>query len=116
MANVQEIFDRIQQTKKEQRELRASYREVLQGSKSYQDTISELRTLKEKKKKIEQSFKAEFQTEMDKLERIKIDLESDREMMSDLAFNQLIKGEKFKIKDVYDNEYEPVFSVKFKKI
>jgi hypothetical protein len=46
---------------------------------------------------------------------MKIDLDSDMEMISDLALNQLMKGETVKVKDEYEVEYDPLFTVKFKK-
>lgn len=116
MADLQEVFDRIQETKKEQRDLRSSYRDALANSQSYQDTIEELRVLREKKKKIESGIKDDFRGEFDRLDRIKLDLEADKEVMSDLAFNQLIKGETIALIDQYENKYEPVFSVRFQKI
>ncbi len=116
MANLQTIFDRMQETKKEQSELKKSYRESLANSKSYQDVVEELTKLRDKKKKIEGAIKDDFKSEFSRLEQIKLDLESDKEIMSDLAMNQLVKGESIKIIDQYENQYEPVFNVKFKKI
>ncbi len=116
MANLQDIFNRIQQTKKEQRELKTVYRDSLANSQTYQNVVEEIKTLKDKKKKIEDDIKSDFRSEFDRLERIKIDLESDKEMMSDLAFNQLVKGEKIELTDQYENQYEPIFSVRFKKL
>ena len=37
-------------------------------------------------------------------------------MMSDIALNKIMKGETVEITDQYDNKYEPLFSVKFRKI
>ena len=49
------------------------------------------------------------------IQDLKIDIESDQEMLNDIAMLKYTKGEPIEIKDKYDNEYEPVFSVKFKK-
>ena len=36
-------------------------------------------------------------------------------MMTDLAMSMMMKGETVAVKDQYDNAYEPVFKVSFKK-
>ena len=115
MAQLQEIFDRIKDQKKEQRILRESYKNALANSVSYQNTLEELDRLKEKKRSKEESIKAEMKSDFDKIERLKLDIASDNEMLSDLAMNQLMSGKTVEIIDEYGNRYEPQFSVKFKK-
>ena len=72
--------------------------------------------MREKKKQIEQTTKEQFSGEFIKLEDLKIDIESDQEMLNDIALNKVMKGESIEIRDEYDNEYEPLFSVKFRKM
>ncbi|MBP6942876.1 MAG: hypothetical protein KBB55_02415 [Candidatus Buchananbacteria bacterium] len=114
MSNLQEVFARIQQTTKEQREIKKSYRDVLTANGEYQQLAEELKTLKARKAEIERTVKEEFSAEFTKLDDLKIDLESDRELLSDLALNQLMKGETVEIMDE-EVRYEPVFNVRFKK-
>jgi hypothetical protein len=116
MAQLQEIFDRIKESKKEQKEIKTIYRDALATSSEYEDIVEELKTLKERKKTIEGDIRSQFSSELDKLESIKLDIATDNEMLSDIALNQLVKGEKLALTDEYDNEYEPSFSVRFKKI
>ena len=54
-------------------------------------------------------------SEITQLEDLKIDIESDQEMLNDMAMTKYAKGESIELKDQYDNTYEPVFVVKFKK-
>lgn len=115
MSRLQDVFNRIQQTKKEQREIKSMYRDALTNSQRYQTVVEELKTLKEKKKKIEDSIKDEFRSEFNKLDTLKLDIENDNLLMSDLAINKLMKGETVEITDEKDNKYEPAFSVRFKK-
>ena len=115
MATLQEIFTRIQKAKKKQKDLRAAYTDALKSSLEYQEIIEKLRAFKEKKKQIEQTTKEQFKHEITELEDIKIDIASDQEMLTDLAINQLMKGETIEIKDEYENTFEPVFKVSFKK-
>ena len=115
MSRIQEVFNRIQKTKKEQREIKAMYRDALANSHRYQEVVEELKAMKEKKKKIEDSIKDDFRSEFNKLDTLKLDVENDTLLMSDLAINKLMKGESLEITDEKDNKYEPTFSVRFKK-
>lgn len=113
---MQEIFNRIQKTKKEQKELKSMYRDALANSQSYQNAVEEIKGLKEKKKKIEDSIKDDFKSEFDKLEILKNDIENDNMLLSDAALSRYLKGENVEITDEHSSKYEPIFSVRFKKI
>ncbi len=116
MQSVQEIFARIQDNKKKQKDLRSAYKDALDTSLEYQEIIEKLTALREKKKQIEQTVKEQFASELTKLDDLKIDLASDTEVLTDLAMTQLMKGETVEVKDEYENTYQPVFKVNFKKI
>ncbi len=111
-----DIFKRIQDRKKEQRELKAMYRDALSVNGGYQKILEELADLKVKKKKIEAGVQADFKDEFNKLEGLKLNIAGDNQLLSDLAITQLTSGEPVKIVDENKIEYEPVFTVRFKKI
>lgn len=115
MANVQEIFDKIKEKQKEQKTIQQIYRDVVANSQEYQNILEEYETIKLKKKKIEESLKTEMRAEMDQLYSIKVDIESEKEILNQATFSKLLKGEEVTITDEYNNKYEPVFSVRFKK-
>jgi uncharacterized coiled-coil DUF342 family protein len=115
-TNIQEVFDRIQKTKKEQKELKNMYRDALNNSGAYQRSLEELKKLREEKKKYEDGVKKEFSSEFDKLEILKNELMNDGQLLSDMVMSQVAKGQKVEIKDEYDTQYEPLFSVRFKKV
>ncbi len=115
MAKLEEIFNKIQNSKKEQREIKAIYKDALTNSGEYKKITEEISELKEKKKSIEEGVKHDFSSEFTKLDSLKTDIESDKTILADIAINQLMKGETVEIIDDYDNKYEPVFSVRFKK-
>ena len=110
-----DVFKRIQDRKKEQRELKTMYRDALSVNADYQQTLEELNVLKLKKKKIEASVASDFKEEFDKLEGLKLNIAGDNQLLSDLAIGQLTSGEPIKIVDENKVEYEPVFTVRFKK-
>lgn len=115
MQDIQEIFNRVNEIKKEQKKIKNAYREALSGSSEYQEISEKLKTQRERKKQIENSIKRDFSSEWSKLEDFKIDLESEFTLLSDAALTKLMKGETVAVTDEYNNTYEPVFSVKFKK-
>ncbi|MFA5886573.1 MAG: hypothetical protein WC863_02195 [Patescibacteria group bacterium] len=110
------VFKRIQDYKKEQRELKAMYRDALSVQGEYQKIKEEQEALKLKKKKIEATVQADFKSEFDKLEGLKLNIAGDNQLLSDLAVNQLVNGEALKIVDENQVAYEPIFSVRFKKV
>ncbi len=115
MIDIQEIFNRIQETKKKQKDIRSSYKEALSASEEYKEIKDKLETLKARKKQIETAIKENFSSELTKLDDLKIDLESDAVMLSDMALSKLMKGETVQVTDQYNNNYEPLFTVRFKK-
>ena len=112
---IQTIFNRIQEIKKEQKKIRAGYHEALSGSSEYQEITEKLKTFRERRKQIENGIKQNFHSEWTKLEDYAIDLESEATLLSDAALTKLMKGETVQVSDEYNNNYEPTFSVKFKK-
>ncbi len=115
MIDIQEIFNRIQETKKKQKDIRSAYKEALAASEEYKEIKDKVETLKARKKQIETSIKENFSSELTKLDDLKIDLESDAVMLSDMALSKLMKGETVQVTDQYNNNYEPLFTVRFKK-
>ncbi|MDA3840194.1 MAG: hypothetical protein PF572_03820 [Patescibacteria group bacterium] len=116
MSKIQDFFNKIQVSKKKQADIRKMYKDALDTSQQYGEIVEKIKTLRDKKKEIENVIQMDFSSEFDKLENLKIDIESDNMMMSDLALNQLTKGEMIEISDEYENKYEPIFNVKFKKL
>ncbi len=116
MSKLNEVFNRLQEQQKKQRELKKMYREALAVNGSYQVAVDELEALKIKKKQIEASVKADLKEEFDKLEGLKLNIAGDKQMLSDIALTQLTKGEPVKVTDENQVEYEPLFSVRFQKV
>lgn len=110
------VFKRIQDNKREQREIKKIYKDALSVNGEYQEVLEDLEALKLKKKKIEAAVQADFKEEFDKLESLKLNISSDNQMLSDIALTKLTKGETVGITDENKVEYEPLFTVKFKKI
>ncbi len=116
MQSIQEIFDRIQEKKKELKDLRNIIKDAFEHSQEYQEITQELKVLKQKKKEIEEVIKQDLSEEITKIEDLKIDIATDQELLQDIALTKMMQGEQVKIVDKNKTEYEPVFSVKFKRV
>lgn len=115
MQNIQEVFNRIREMKKEQKDLRDMYKDALVQADEYEEVVEEIKTLREKKKAIETRIQAQLGRAYEKFEDLKVQVETEKEMMNDIAISTLMKGETVVVKDEFDNEYEPVWKVNFKK-
>lgn len=115
MQDIQSIFNRIKEIKKEVKEINKIYKEALSNSADYKGISEELKIGKEKKKGIEDLIKADFNKEFERLDILKADLESEKILLNDAALTKLMSGETVEITDEYNTKYEPIFSVNFKK-
>ena len=115
MKKLQEVFNQLQTIKGEQKTLKSAYREALAASTELTETGDQLKNLREKKKKIEQTIKEQFRSELDKLDQLKIDIEAQNTMLADIALSQLLSGQTVEVVDLDNNVYEPIFNVRFKK-
>jgi hypothetical protein len=112
MRDIKEIFERIQEQKREQREINKSVKDALKNSLEFHELGEQIDRLKVKKAQIENSLKGELEQKIDLL---KLNIKDGIQAMSDIALTTLMKGESIKLTDSEDNEYEPIFSIRFKK-
>jgi len=115
MKDIQGVFDRIREIRKEQKELKEMYKDALVQADKYEEIVEQIKELREQKKQVEARIQAEMGKAYEKLEDLKHEMESEKEMMNDIAISTLMKGETVAVTDEYQNSYEPLYSVKFKK-
>ncbi|MEI7621780.1 MAG: hypothetical protein WCJ51_04585 [Candidatus Moraniibacteriota bacterium] len=115
MQNVQEVFNKIREMKKEQKGLRDMYKDALAQADEYEEVVEEITTLREKKKQIETRIQAELGRSWEKFDDLKREVETEKEMLNDIALTTLMKGETVEVKDEFENAYEPSWKVSFKK-
>ena len=116
MQDLQAVFNRIQENKKKMKDLKDAYKDALSTSQQYKEVTEELKLFKEKKKEIEAAIRGQFANEFRQIEDLKIDIASDQELLSDIAMTQVMQGQTVAVTDQYENEYEPIFKVNFKKV
>jgi len=112
---VQEIFERLQGKRQEARIIGRKYKEELGTSHEYQSIKEQMEKLREKKKKYEKATKEQSGATFAKLDGLKLAIKQDAQMLSDVALTTIMKGEAIQVKDEH-TEYEPIFTVRFRKI
>jgi predicted nuclease with TOPRIM domain len=116
MQNIQDLFDTLQVTKKEQKEIRKEYNDALMNANGYVEVTDELKKLKEKKKQIEAMTQSRMGERYVKLENLKKKTEELDQAITDVAMSTLMEGKTVEIKDQYDNAYAPTYKITFKKV
>ena len=116
MNDIQSIFSRIEENKAKMKDLKTMIKDAMSNSLAYQEAVEEAKVAAEKRKSVKKGVEAGLTDVLMQLDDLKIDIESDQELLSDAAMTKLMKGESVGVTDKYDNDYEPNFTVKFKKI
>ena len=116
MQDVQNLFNELQEMKKEQREIKKEYRDALANANGHEEVSDELKKLKEKKKQIETMAQSRMGERYNKLEDLKKKSEEIAQSITDVAMSSLMEGKTVEIKDEFDNLYEPVYKISFKKV
>ncbi len=116
MQDVQKLFNELQEMKKEQREIKKEYRDALVNANGHEEISDELKKLKEKKKQIETMAQSRMGARYSQLEDLKKKAEETAQAITDVAMSSLMEGKTVEIKDEYDNLYEPVYKISFKKV
>ena len=115
MRDIQEIFNEIETLKTEQKEIRKEYKDALSNKDNYEETVTEIKTLREKKKQMESIVQGELGLRYQRFEEVKTKIAEKQEMLTDIAMNNLMDGKTISITDKNQNEYEPVYKITFKK-
>lgn len=114
MSKLEEIYTRLEANKKRRKEINKMLKDELSHSSRYQEIQDEIKVLREEKKGIEQDVRAGAR-EFQELEDIKLEMQTDQELLADMVLNMYVKNENVEIKDEYDQTWYPVFKVGFKK-
>lgn len=113
---VQEVYNDIRENKKEQKNIRREYKDALLSADEYEETVEKMKELREKKKQIENIIQSRMGARWDELEMLKAKAAEKEEMLTDIAMNDLMSGKTVAVKDEFDNDYEPVYKISFRKV
>jgi predicted nucleic acid-binding Zn-ribbon protein len=115
MKDLQSIFNHIQEMKKRMKEIKKEYADMLTNADDYEPLLEEIKTLRDRKKQIEIRAQEQMGQRYAELEELKDETASEQEMLNDIAMTTLMDGKTVEVLDEYQNRYEPLFTVKFKK-
>lgn len=117
MKNIQDVFDRLQEKRHQVSVIRKKYQEELTTSTEYQRIREDLERLREKKKRYEASVKSQSGAAFSRIDELALTIRQDAQLLSDLALTTLLKGDRVQVRDPgHDASYEPVFTVRFRKV
>lgn len=115
MQNLQEVYVKLQEKKKAKKELAKMFQDELKNNGEYQELLEEMKTLRERKKSIENTARASaFGTAL-QMEELDTDIKNSNEMLTDLALTMYLSRQTVEIVDEYNARLVPQFAVKFKK-
>lgn len=112
---LKKLHDKIQRMKGEKREIRQMIKDELQQDDRYRDVQEELKELRAERRSIKTRITESNPDLAAKLDDLKTEIKSCKELRSDIAFNMLVNNEQVEITDEKNNRYVPQFKVRFKK-
>ena len=84
MQNPQEIFNRISENKEKIKDIRTMLEDVYMQDSNYQLLTEEVKQRKEKLKAIRTALNESYQSELDKLDALKTEIKTDKELLRDI--------------------------------
>jgi len=115
MKDIQEIFNELQELKKETKETRKDYRNILAQDPEYQSVLDDMEEFKINKKAMEAEAKLSLGSAWEKLEDNKQKMKDLEQILTDVAMTNLMDGKTVEVRDEWDNLFEPVYKINFKK-
>ncbi len=113
---LKEVYNRIQENKKTLKELKRSAKDVLDTHQPYVELKEDIKAERKKLKALERELMEANMVDLDKMNDLKIDIKTDKEMVQDIALTLLMKNEEVEVEDYRKNKYKPELQVKFKKV
>jgi hypothetical protein len=115
MKPIQDLFNRLQEKRRTQSQIRKQYKDALMASSEYQKILDEANKLRAKKRAYELSVKEQSEAQFKRLDDLALTIRQDTQMLSDVALTAIMKGDRIEVRDDRA-EYEPVFAVRFRKL
>ncbi len=112
---LQLIYDEVVELKLKQKKAICDFKDALVASEKYQTLLRDIQELRNKKVAIETQEAQVVGLDLEKLDKLKKEAKEKMQMITDQAMTDLMEGKTVLVKDQYDNEYEPVWSVRFKR-
>jgi hypothetical protein len=113
--DIQNLYNEIEAKKAEKKIIKGAIKDHYDSSPTFKNISDELKKIKAKKKAYDMEVREAFGKDFDELARLDADIRADDELLSDLCFRELQKGNAVEIKDKNGKKFEPVIKVVFRK-
>lgn len=114
MQSLEQVYKRLQKSKAKRREIGKMIRDELSQEQRYQKLTEDIRKLRDERKTIENEIKSHTASPQE-LDELKADIQTDQELLADIALNLFMENKSVEILDEHDQRWVPLFSVKFVK-
>lgn len=115
MQDINAVHAKLEDIKKERRELSKMIKDELSQNEQYKQVVEEMDRLREKKKSIETTARAAVAKDAMQMDALTIEIKDQSQLLTDIALQLLMDNETVDIIDRNSTRWSPVFSVKFKK-
>ncbi len=115
MPELKDVHFRIQDKRKQRREISKGFKDELAHNAGYQEILEELTALKERKKSIENEVRANASADASKLDTLGLEIKADTELLADVAINNFMENRSATFVDDMDQRWVPTFAVRFTK-
>lgn len=111
---INDVFNRLEDKKKQLKDRKQRVKDDLANNSRYVEIEEQIAELKRERKQIE--METITMADKEEMEAMKVDIRTDKELLSDMALNEYVGGHKVEVVDEFRRPHEPVFSAKFKKV
>jgi len=114
---LQLFFDKTLDNERKVKDIKRMIKDALISSQQYSELEEKRKEIVNKMRQVQEAILSDYNSEIDKLDLLKTEVEHDKLMISDKALNELVKGKMIEpVEDKFGNKYEAQLIVKFKKI
>lgn len=114
-VQLQMLFSATEEKQQKARILKATVKDTIENYPAYKEAKEVYDKAKETLKQAEIAIKSQCMSDLDEIDKIKADLDLDKDNMTVLALEKFKQGETLVVKGKNGLDYEAEFSVKFKK-
>lgn len=111
--SIDAVFARLEDKKRQLKDRKARAQDDLRNNSRYTEIVERMAELKAERKAIEMEIVT--QADRDEMEDMKVDIKTDKILLTDLTLNKYVSGETVEVIDEYHRSHNPIFSVTFKK-
>lgn len=116
VAQLELAFTKVVEKKNLQSSLKVDLRKILEEDPEYQKITEQMKTLDQQRKAVLTRVERAYPKIVAELEVLAADLKAEREFVTDVAVARLAEGKEVSFTDQAGIEWEPIWSVRFRKV